>query len=378
MSRRFALALALLAGCGDDPDLRAVPQALHFSPSHDELALHLRHQGDLPLPLSRIRLDQREVDWAAFSLVDPTLPKQIAAHGEVVLHIRVDLDHFSRHDGERGYRSGGATLTFNAGGEPRKIALHFADDIPLPAVRWVRGGLLALLMAALFALRRRISWTVTLPAAAALAIAPLGAGLCWDLGATLGPADLQQCGDGRGGTSLQMLSHTDGLGLYLAVLLCCATRGISSLRWALLGLALVVLVMAFASGSFDPRAVVYAQSGLRWGLWVQPFATAALALTAIAEVAAARAQPQAAWLTALGLATLFTTLCLGGAEWPGRTSMPHAAGLGLDLAVWLLKVSFLTWFFLRLRPPAHATWSILPLLLMQLLWSLLVAPPPVA
>ncbi len=378
MSRRFALALALLASCDDDPDLRVVPQALHFSPSHDELELHLRHPGDLPLPLSRIRLDHREVDWGAFSLVDATLPKQIAAHGEVVLRMRVDLDHFSRHDGERGYRSGGATLTFNAGGEPRKIALHFDDDIPPPAVQWARVGLLALLLATLFVLRRRISWTLTLPAATALAIAPLGAGLCWDLGATLGLADLQQCGDGRGGTSLQMLSHPDGLGLYLAVLLCCATRGISTLRWALLGLALVVLVMAFTRGSFDPQALVHAQSGLRWGLWVQPFATAALALTALAEVAAVRAQPLAARFTAVALAALFTTLCLGGAEWPGPATMPHAAGLGLGLAVWLLKVSFLTWFFLRLQPPAHATWSILPLLLMQLLWSLLVAPPPVA
>lgn len=370
MSRRLVLALVLLAGCSEDPDLRATPQALHFSPSHDELTLHLLHHGDAPLPLSRIRVDHNEVDWSAFSLVDPVLPKQIAAGGEVLLRVRVDLDHFARHDGARGYRSGGATLTFVANGEPRKIALHFADDTPPAIVYWVRVGLLTLLLTALVALRRQISWTLALPAVVAVAIAPLGAGLCWDLGATLGPADLLQCADGRGGTPLQMLVHTDGLGLYLAVLLFGATRGISTVAWPRLGLALVVLVMVFSSGSLDPQAVVDAQSGLRWGLWVQPFTSAALALAAITEVSALRAHPLAARLTAIALATLFTTLCLGGSEWPGQPSMPHVAGLGLGLAAWLLKVAFFTWFFLRLRPPGRPVWIVALLLLTHLLWNL--------
>lgn len=379
MIRRLALALALLAACGDDPGLHVAPQALRFNPAHRELALHLSHDGDEPLPLSRIRLDHREPDWSAFTIVEPVLPRQVAPHSETVLHLRVDLDHFARHDGEHGHRSGSATLTLTAGGDPRRIALHFADDTPPPAVQWVRLALLALLAAAVVALRRRISWTITLPTALALAIVPLGPGLCWDLGTILGPADLQQCADGRGGTSLQMLAHADGLGLYLAVLLFTATRAISSavLR-PRLALALALLVLAFASGNLDPQVLVAGQSGLRWGLWVQPFAAAGLTLAALAEVAAARVDPLAARFCALGLAALLTTLCLGGSDLPGLIHLPHAAGLGLGLAAWLIKVGLLAWLLLRVRLPRRAAWLVVPLLLAQLLWSLILAPTPAA
>ncbi len=379
MIHRLALALALLAACGDDPGLSVTPQALWFSPTHRELALHLSHDGDEPLTLSRIRLDPREPDWSAFTIVDPVLPRQVAAHGEAVLHLRVDLDHFTRHGSEHGHRSGSATLTLTADGEPRRIALHFAEDTAPPAVQWVRLSLLALLAAAVVALRRRISWTITLPTALALAIVPLGAGLCWNLGAVLGPADLQQCADGRGGASLQMLAHADGLGLYLAVLLFTATRAISSVVLRpRLALALAVLVLAFAGGSLDPQALVAAQSGLRWGLWVQPFAAAGLTLAALAEVAAARVDPLATRFCALGLAALLTTLCLGGADLPRIIALPHAAVLGLGLAAWLIKVGFLAWLLLRARLPPRAAWLVVPLLLAQMVWSLILAPAPVA
>lgn len=377
MIRRLALAVVLFTACGDDPDLRLAPQSLRFSPAHRELELHLAHAGDEPVPLSRIRVDHRDPDWSAFTLVDPALPKQIAAHSEVVLRLRVDLDHFARHRDGHDYRSGSATLTFNVDGEPTLVPLHFADDTPPAALQSIHLGLLGLLAALLFALRRRISWTTSLPAITALAIAPLGAGLCWDLGATLGPADLQQCADGRGGTSLQMLAHTEGLGLWLAVLLFTATDGISTPALARrLGLALAVLSLALASRSLDPQHLVDAQSGLRWGLWVQPFAAAALALLARAEVTADRAHAR---VTALGLAALFTTLCLGGATMPGVTaSLPHAADIGLGLQIWLLKVAGVAWLLLRVPLPRRPPLLVAALLLAQLLWSLIFAPAPVA
>ena len=379
MIRRLALALALFAACGDRPALRLEPHALHFSPAHRELALRLAHDGDQPLPLSRIRIDHRDPDWSAFTLVDPALPRQIAAHGEVTLRLRSDLDHFARHRGEHEYRSGSAGLTLLVDGEPKRIALHFADDTPPLAPLAIRLALLGLLAALLVALRRRISWTLGLPAALALAIAPLGAGLCWDLAAALGPADLQQCADGRGGASLQMLPHADGLGLYVAVLLFTVLDGISTAALSRrLALALAVLAMALAARSLDPQVLVDAQASARWGLWMQPFAAAALLLTALTELAAARAHgPLATRLSALGLAVLVTTLCLGGADLPGTqpltAGLPHAAGLGLGLIVWLIKVTVVAWLLRRVQLPRRAAFIVLPLLLAQFVWSLILA-----
>jgi hypothetical protein len=257
-----------------------------------------------------------------------------------------------------------------ANGEPkRKIALHFADDTP-PAIvypwRSALGSSTLLLTALLVALRRRISWTLGLPAVLALAIAPLGAGLCWDLAAALGPADLQQCADGRGGASLQMLPHADGLGLYVAVLLFTVLDGISTAALSRrLALALAVLAMALAARSLDPQVLVDAQASARWGLWMQPFAAAALLLTALAELAAARAHgPLATRLSALGLAVLVTTLCLGGADLPGTqpftAGLPHAAGLGLGLIVWLIKVTVVAWLLRRVQLPRRAAFIVLP------------------
>lgn len=381
MIRRLALASLMFAACSDEPGLRISPATLRFSPAHRELELHLAQPGDEPLPLSRIRVDHRDPDWSAFTLVDPVLPKQIAAHDEIVLRLRVDLEHFAGRPGHHEYRSGSAGLTLNVDGEPTRIPLHFADDTQPAPLPWIRLALLGLLAAALLTLRRPIAWTTSLPALTALAIAPLGAGLCWDLGATLGPADLQQCADGRGGTSLQMLAHADGLGLWLAVLLFAAARGISTAALGRkLGLALAVLALTLGPGSLDPQALVDAQSGLRWGLWVQPFAAAAFALVALAEVTAERTQPPLAGrLTALGLAVLFTTLCLGGAALPGVTaSLPHAAAIGLGLLCWLLKVAAVAWLLLRVPLPPRAPTLVAALLLAHLLWSLILAPAPVA
>lgn len=379
---RLALVLALLVSCDAAPELHSEPHALHFSPTHRELPLRLVHKGDQPLPLSRIRLDHRDPDWSAFSLVDPTLPRQIEPNGEVSLRLRVDLDHFATHRGGHEYRSGGATLTFNADTTLHRIALHFADEAAPAGLRWLRLGLLAALAAGVFALRRRVPWTIALPAALALAIAPLASGLCWTLGIPLGPADLQQCGEGRGGTPLQMLPHADGLGLLLALLLFTALPGVdrisAAVLWSRLTLALAILAAVLTTGSLDPQVIVTAQTGLRWGLWVQPFAAAALALAALSEVAAARAHsPFAARAAAFGLAALLTTLHLGGADLPltsAAPGLPHIAAVGLAVVAWLAKVMAVGWFLLRVESPRPAVYLVLALVLAQLMWNLTLGP----
>ena len=114
--RGLALALPVIAciHCGaPDPGLRIEPATLHFTPARPELAVRLVHEGPAPLPLGRIRIDHRDADWAAFTLTDRTLPRQIDPGGEAILHLRVDVDHFKAADPHTPHRSGEATLTFN-------------------------------------------------------------------------------------------------------------------------------------------------------------------------------------------------------------------------------------------------------------------------
>ncbi len=380
-AHRLALALALLVGCDAAAEFHSEPQALHFSPARRELPVRLVHHGDQPMALSRIRLDHRDADWSAFTLVDPALPRQIEPNGEVSLRLRVDLDHFATQRGGHEYRSGGATLTFNADATPHRIALHFADDTPPPGLRWLRLGLLAALAAGVFAFRRRVPWTFALPAALALAIAPLASGLCWTLAIPLGPADLQQCGEARGGTPLQMLPHADGLGLLVAALLFTAVAEVERISapvlWPRLTLALAILAAVITTGSLDPQVMVTTQSSLSWGLWVQPFTTAALALAALAEVAAARKQsPLAARIAGLGVAILLTTLCLGGADLPAAaaSALPHIVAIGLGLLLWLAKVAAVHWFLLRVECPRGAVYLGLALAVTQLAWNLTLGP----
>ena len=128
--------------------------------------------------------------------------------------------------------------------------------------------------------------------------------------------------------------------------------------------------MALVLGeSLDPNAAVQAQAGLRWGLWMQPFAAAALAVAAVVEVQATRAHsPVAGRVAAIGLAALLTTLCLGGADLPQQVlSLPHAAAVALGAALWLAKVTALTWLLGRARVPAWARRAIVPLAIAQIL-----------
>lgn len=372
--RRFA-PLVLLVGCGAPTGLAVEPQTLHFTPARPELTLRLVHAGSEPLPLAKIRLDHRDRDWTAFTLTNPTLPKVIDPGGEIVLHLRADVDHFADHD-THAHRSGAATLTLQAGGEPRRIALQFSDGVPPLTDRLLRLGLLAALVAGIVALARRVAWTTSVPAAIAVAIAPLGAGLCREItGSPPGPADLLQCAEGRGGTSLQLLPHVDGLGLFLAALLFSGLGRISGRGSLRLGLALAVLAAAFAGGSLDPQRLVAAQAGLRWGLWMQPFAAAALILAALAEVRAARVvAPITGLVAAVGLAALLTTLCLGGAD-PLVVGLPQAAAVAVGVGLWLAKVAVVAVLLLRGRIPANVVHAVIPLAIAQIVLSTAIASP---
>ncbi len=375
--RLLLLAPALILACGThEPELVADPRTLHFTPAHPELPLRLIHHGSEPLALSRIRIDHRDRDWSAFTITDAALPRQLAPGGEAVLHLRVDVDHFKPADPHDLHRSGEAALTLLAGGAPQRVALRFAADTTPPAWTLVRLAVLAALAGALALLARRVRlpWTLALPALAAVLIAPLGPGLCWDLGAVLGPGDLLQCADGRGGAALQILPHPDGLGLLLAVLLFSACGRISGAVAPLpraLGLAVAVLAFIVAHG-LDPQAVVQAQAGMRWGLWMQPFAAAALAFAAASEVHAARISGSS-HIIAFGLAALWTTLCLGGGSVPtAALALPHAAVVALGLGLWLAKVAVLTVLLPRLAPPTWARRAILPLALVQIFLTVVV------
>jgi len=385
----FAIALPVLAcmHCTPaDPGRRAEPGILHFTPADRELELRLVHDGPTPLPLSRIRIDHRDRDWAAFTLTDATLPRQIGPGEAAVLHVRVDVDHFKGATPRDPPRSGEATLTLNADGEPRRISLRF-DDVGTPlttsAIRLtiliilIILIILAALAAALALLARRVRtpWTIALPALVAVAIAPLGPGWCVDRWTSaLSMADLLQCADGRGGVPLQLWPMPDGLGLLLAVSLFCALERISTDPGALrrsLGLGLALLAFMLG-GSLDPQTLVQAQAGLRWGLWMQPLASAALAIAAMAEVEATRAHSRLTGaVAAVGLAALWTTLCLGGADLPAQVlSLPHAAAVALGLVSWLAKVLASAWLLTRLRAPAWARRAVLPLVLGQILLGL--------
>lgn len=371
----FVVAVVLSA-CGADPDPRVEPAALHFTPAHPELPLRLEHHGDAPLTLSKIRLDHREADWAAFTIADPVLPRQIEPGGAVTLHLRVDVDHFGGHG--HASRPGAAALTFLADGQPRRVPLRFSAPEPSLLATLLRLGLLLGLAAALFVPRRRPPWSFALPALAVLATTPVGFGLCpGSFDARLSAADLQQCADGRGGLALQILPHPEGLGLVLALVLFAGlgriSGGADDLR-RMLALALALVVVALAGGSLDPQTLLEAQAGLRWGLWMQPFALALLAVAAALEVRAARAvSPRVARVAALGLAALLTALGLGGPDFPGVEELPHAAGIAAGVAVWSTKVAVVAWLLTRVplsaRSASVLAWSLLPLALAQILVS---------
>lgn len=367
-------ASALLTGCNADAtDALAEPRALQFTPAYTELPLRLVHHGDAALPLARLRIDHREADWSAFTITDAALPRQIEAGGAVTLHLRVDADHFNGPDHRP--RAGAAALTFLAGGQPQRVPLRFSVAEPPPLVQLLRLGLLAGLTAAGLALGRR-RWTWVVLTVVALAIAPVGAGLCLDPGApVLTAADLRQCADGRGGIALQMIPHPEGLGLLIALLLFLAVRSTpdrtGDLRRPLV-LALALLAAATTGGSLDPQVLMQAQHGLHWGLWQQPLGALALIFAALGEVQAAGSSgPRTARIAAIGLAAMITTLCLGGPDLPGLLGLPHPTSIVAGLTVWTLKVAAVGFLLVRARLPAGISRAIVPLALAQILLTAL-------
>lgn len=367
------LASALLPGCAaEGSDALAEPRALQFTPARTELPLRLVHHGDGPLPLVKLRIDQRDADWSAFTITDEALPRQIEPGGAVTLHLRVDADHFTGADHRP--RSGAAALTFIAGGQPQRVPLRFAAPETPTLVHLLRLGLLVGLTAAGLVLRRG-PWTWIVFTVAAVAIAPLGAGLCLDPGAApLTVADLQQCADGRGGIALQMLPHPEGLGLLIALLLFLATRSTGrpdDLHRPLV-LALVLFAAATAGGSLDPLVLMQAQHDLHWGLWQQPLGALALLLAGLGEVQAARSSaPRTARIAAFGLAAVFTTLCLGGPDLPGLLGLPHPTSIAAGLAVWTVKVVAVAFILVRAPHRTGISWAIVPLVLAQLVLTAL-------
>jgi hypothetical protein len=153
--------------------------------------------------------------------------------------------------------------------------------------------------------------------------------------------------EARGGFAGQLLAHPDGLGLALAA---ACLSGLLSRSWRAVALALFAALVA--AGTLDPQQIaVLTQSGLRWGLWMQPFGAAALAVAALVHL---RGDPPLPRLTDLGLAALLTTLLLGGPDLglgPAPFGLPHAAAVAAGLIAWLGKLARRR---LGSAPPAQA------------------------
>jgi hypothetical protein len=366
-SRPFLLYPLLLsvacAGAPDPaPDLGREPRVLHFSPAHPELVLRLTDRAEATLPLARVRIDPADPDWGAFTITDEALPRRLEPGVPAEIHLRVDTDHFATRDPLHRHRPGAATLTFTAGGRPVRVPLRFSPDpAPDPAF-WPRLGVLAGL--SLLAGLRRWPWAVALPALACLAVAPLGVGVCPDLLGDLATrADLLQCADGRGGSAVQLLAHPDALGLPLvALLLAGHVGGLAGSRVC----ALALFAALVAAGSLDPQAVIAAQTGMRWGLWLHPLGAAALAVGALVHVRGAPGLPR---LAAVGLAALLVTLLLGGPDLPipFMAGLPHAAALAAGIGTWLAKLGLTAWALRRLPAPAWLGRLVVPLAALQVL-----------
>jgi hypothetical protein len=359
-----AIVLLALAGCGEPPSgVRAEPASLVFTPANERLELRLVNHGDAPVPLRGFRLDPRSPNWGAFTFENREYPREIAAGEAVSLRLRVDRDHFKRPDA-----SPGATrLVFAAGGAPQVVELHYqrpdlGRDLRLAGIRT---ALLLGLVGLAWALTRRArptpTWTAWLPALTALALLPLGAGLCpGALGQSLSAADLDQCAAGRGGVPLSLVAVGEGWLVYLLALALCGlgrlressplARRLASRDLALAG-AFAGPLLAF--GTLDPRSLVGEQAaGLlggvaippAWGVLVQPIA-AAVAL-------AVAAGPPATRVERLGFAAAFVACFLGGF---GLLALPQALGHGLavlvGLAVVIAKIAAIAWLVQRL----HAT-----------------------
>ena len=365
----LALALACSPPADDPPGLLREPRVLRFSPAHPEQTLHLSPRGGDPVTLARIRVDPTGPDWGAFTITDATLPRRLVPGEPAELHLRVDLGHFAG-DRPHEHHSGAAALTLLADKQPVRVRLEFIPDPPPDLATWPRLLLLAALAA--LATARRWPWHAAIPALLFLAVAPVTSGVCLDLlGEPATAADLLQCGETRGGFAGPLIAHPDGLALALAA---ACLSGLALRSWRVLALALFAALVA--AGTLDPRIAVQDQSGLRWGLWMQPFGAAALAVAALLHLRGDLPLPR---LTTLGLAALLTTLLLGGPDLglgPAPLGLPHAAVVAAGLVAWLGKLLVVAWALRRLaaRPTRTPEWLarlVVPLAAAQILASTL-------
>lgn len=387
MTSRASLVLALaLAGCGAAEGVVAEPRALVFSPATEVLELRLVNRGEVPVPLTRLRIDPRDPDWGAFTIENRKNPRRIEPGDAVTLQIKVDRARFVDRVGAEP-RAGGAHLLFQADGQEHAIALRFAPETVSTALlgALVRLGALAAIAGAAWAIARRRpaarvtpAWTSWLPALALLAVLPLYAGLCPDgLGSPLAQADLDQCAAGRGGTVFALTAIPEGWSIYLAALVVAGLGRLvppaaeagppaPALRLCSRDLALAIAFAGplLAFGTLDPRTLTAAQASPlfasltwlpRWGVFVQPLA----ALVAFAVAAA----PRAPRLERLSVAAAIAALFFGGWSLPGVSlaTTPHAIAALVGCGVLAAKTAAIAWSLRRLHTGSRARAAILRL-----------------
>jgi NADH:ubiquinone oxidoreductase subunit H len=362
-----AVLVAALSGCGGPDGLAAEPRELVFTPARTRLELRLYNHGDVPIALSRNRIDPRDRDWGAFTIVDRTLPREVAAGDAAVLHLVVDGDHFEKRGQSR---AGQARLHLLVDGTPRSIDLKFTPGDPAQSLRGalLRFAILAAVAGLAWASARRTrrplpAWPAWLPALVILAVLPWGPGICPDaLSQPLSAADVEQCADGRGGAPLVLLPASEALLAYLIALaaaglgrLAHAVNGGSALAPAVrlasrdLALALAFAGPLLAFGTLSAATLIAEQQivllpGIpRWGILVQP-------LAAVAAIAVAAA-PIASKAERLGVAAAIALFFLGGHHLPlvSAGSLPHAAILALAAASLAAKIAATYWLLGRLH-----------------------------
>ncbi|MCA9713082.1 MAG: hypothetical protein H6713_21500 [Myxococcales bacterium] len=361
-------ALLTLTACGaPEPDdaLTTSPRIVEFSPEHTGARIELVNRGDARVQLSQFRVDPRDPDWGSFTIENESNPRSVGPGERVSLELRVHAKNFLRH-GHGGapdrYHPARASLLFSADGRPRRVALEFSSPEALawrPGALALRLAALACLLLALLALgpsspsrpsgadpldrargssrraRRWPLWISAAPFVALLAFAPLGDGLCGALlDASISPADIAQCRDGRAGQPLALLTGPGSLLVVLAAIALAAgsTLGASASaedrldrpRARALGLLTLfpaLLAPACALASADLHALALAQNGAlldasplpRWSAWTQPVA---FALALLASAAVTGAGP-ARWLSRAALSVLLASVFLGGWTIPG-------------------------------------------------------------
>jgi len=292
-------------------------------------AVTLTNTTSQSVALSNFRLDSSTPDWGSFAIEGDKLPSSIAPGEHVTLQLRAFARNFARrdHQGPTGaFHSGTSAVVFEANGEPQRLATRF---LAVPA--WwptLLGTAMAALVAWLFGLilwavgprpvlpgssskprRFRDQWLWLVVAVAAL---PWASGLCFDWNLVATPADLAQCGDGRGGFSPGITSSAS---LLLAIAaLAAATRWRAqqtSRDLYLLGFALALLAPATQVASVDLGSVM-AHQVEGWFAIRQPVAFTLSLLSGAGLLSSAPLGPRLRTCVYLAVASCIGSIFCGG------------------------------------------------------------------